>query len=90
MSEQDREAFVRWFCAEFGIAPSACTPESSNAWAGWQACSDHYAPKLTEKKAECVIAKARGKEIALPSHEVSSEEIVAALRAAGIRFKEAA
>ena len=99
MSDRDREAFEKWFPTGKVLLEDPFSGDAPTGFkAGWQAARDHYAPKLTEKEAveaaEMAIAEARGKDIKLPSHVVTSEELgkvaIAALRAAGIRFKEEA
>ena len=61
---------------------------------GWQAARAHYAPKLTEKEFTdelnaATIAKWRGGEMGTTMEWISYiKEVVAALRAAGVQFRD--
>jgi hypothetical protein len=71
----------------------------SGATEGWQACADHYAPKLTEKEAVKIMADAIykdcfpsgcGDDLEYDAFSKDAKVGIASIRAAGMRFKEVA
>ena len=101
MTDKD-EAFHDWFLSPMRLPLEQ--PYSGDVRtgfdAGWKAARDHYAPKLTEKevveKAAYAIAETRypgygsmAKWVEVNAHRYEAEA-KAALRAAGLRFKEEA
>ena len=104
MTDHDREAFETWVKAE------DCSIERDHAgyfafgtalaYRCWQAARDHYAPKLTEKEAIELGAKAAYNFVFVDGNKwprcdggrIRPEEFrlatKAALRAAGVRFKD--
>jgi hypothetical protein len=89
--DKDREAFEKWidFCADRDEAGNYIY-EIQSAWEAWQAARDHYAPKLTDVEVVVIACGALGgvklhQQIFWPS---AAEKVIAALRAAGARFKD--
>jgi hypothetical protein len=60
------------------------------AWESWQAARDHYAPKLTEQEVRETITTAFPASANLFYVEICAQRVIAALRAAGVRFREEA
>lgn len=91
MIDKDREAFAKWW-----LEPKEKPVYAIDiaAWQAWQAARDHYAPKLTFKeaieKAGDAVEKlvSRGKFPGDSEFDYALEMSAAALRAAGVRFKE--
>ena len=94
MTDRDREAFDKYL-RDYGVEGS-----HMEAWCVWQACAAHYAPKLTdgqavEKAAEIIepaffgeSAKSWEPDHAAAMREEARSKAKAALRAAGVKFRE--
>jgi len=97
MTDKHPEAFEKWFPAGRKLLEYPNSGDAPTGFkAGWQACAAHYAPKLTEKDAVKIAFNASvgkwtpfGKDTA-EGWGAYMSEIIAALRAAGVRFKEEA
>jgi hypothetical protein len=99
MTEQDPEAFEAGYAKRWLGATAVRNGEgyklqkAQYEWRIWQTARDHYAPKLTEAEALDAACKAFD-EVARRDNGgwVTNEgyAIAAALRAAGVRFKEEA
>lgn len=84
MNDEDREAFEAWAKTRWygdGTTGSHDYHAYSIAETVWQAARDHYAPKVTEKEAEQLCDQA------LRMAERPAD-VIEALKAAGVRFKE--
>jgi hypothetical protein len=96
--DKDREAFEAWIGDDLINKDKAGNYifEVESAWEAWQGARDHYVPKLTEKEAMEAAANAIRAAIGNSGSYGGSnpptdrEMAIAAIRAAGMRFKEEA
>ena len=102
MTDKDREAFEAWVAIRWHHVKDKpdlsgvrnqwtgqwcyTYAETSSLYAAWQAAPDHYPPKLTEKEA---VEVCRDVYRTAKKGELWGG-IIAALRAAGVRFREEA
>ena len=97
-TEEDREGFEAWARSSGAAANDrGCdnffSETMRTAYEAWQACAAHHAPKLSEKEALDAACKAFDKAARRDNGGWVTNEgfaIAAALRAAGVRFKEEA
>ena len=102
MIAQDREAFEKWYDASFTPGYAYPTSHRVDLWKAWQARADHYAPKANDESytrgwneamdyaAEVNAPKLTEAEAKDIIFNTPNEDIMAALRAAGVKFRDEA